>query len=453
MHGGVEWADPKILVRGLRWAIGSLVLGVLVMGIIWRRPPFVRQSVLALMMGSAGWSLWATVETHCASAPGQDPLTGYVDPARQQFTQVGLAPDLLIVFVESFEEAYVNRTAFEMVMAPSLADLRDLNQDFGDLRQLSGASWTMAGMFATLCALPLQNVGLNTAKGMEYTSRFFGGGHCLTDLLQARGWDTAFYGAASLDFAGKGKFLAEHGVQHRFGRLEWQAAGLAPPAEGWGLRDSAMLAAAWQHMNRPGPRERPRAHIVLTVDTHGPQGMVDAACQPELAAREEPDPSEVMSTAVRCSDRAVADLVGRFGSQVTGRPKVALVIGDHLSTPHPLSGPLEAMAARQPRNVFHVLARWDSSGRRLPAPMPSAQRVFTHLDILPTVAEALGLRWQPHPHRLGLGVSLLHPQSLPTEAERLGMQALNARLSCPSPVFRTLWTRNKPTPDAMQDGH
>lgn len=445
-HGGVEWADPKILARGLRWAAGALAFGFCVVWSARRRGRRLRQCTLALMLGTAGWSLWATVAIPCTANPDRDPLLGYVDPALQRFRQSGPAPDLLIVFVESLEEAYADRSAFEDVLLPDLAALRAQHHRLGELRQITGASWTMAGMFATLCGLPLQSVGLNTAKSTEFASRFFGGGRCLTDVLQARGWDTAFYGAASLDFAGKGRFLADHGVRHRFGRQQWQSLGLQAPATGWGLRDSAMLSAAWQHMNRPGLDERPRAHIVLTVDTHGPQGVVDGACRPDLAAQADPAPAEVMRAALRCSDRAVADLVHRFARQPTGRPKVALVMGDHLSTPHPLSGPLEQSAEQRDRNVFHMLARWDAKGQPMAGLAPLGQRLLTHLDLLPSLAEALGLRWQPQSHRLGLGVSLLSPQSLPTQAEQWGLQALDGQLSCTSPVFRTLWTRPRPSP-------
>jgi len=447
-HGGVEWTDPKILARGLRWSVGALALGCLVVWVMRRRSPILRGSVLTVLLSAAGWSLWATVTTPCTVRPETDPLLGYVDPALQHFHQSGPAPDLLIVFVESLEEAYADRSAFGEVMVPSLAGLRIQHQRLGDLRQIAGASWTMAGIFATLCGLPLQSVGLNTAKSTEFSSRFFGGGSCLTDVLQAQGWDIAFYGAASLDFAGKGRFLADHGVRHRFGRQEWQSAGLVAPATGWGLRDSTMLSAAWQHMSRPGIRERPRAHIVLTVDTHGPQGVVDGACRPDLAAQADPDPAEVMRAALRCSDRAVAGLIERFASHATGRPKVALVMGDHLSTPHPLSEPLQQMATHSTRNVFHLLARWDASGRHIAGAAPAKSRVFTHLDLLPTLAEALGLRWEPQAHRLGLGVSLLSKQHLPSHAEEWGPQALDAQLSCPSPVFQTLWRRSRPTSTA-----
>lgn len=155
-----------------------------------------------------------------------------------------------------------------------------------------------------------------------------------------------------------------------------------------------------------------------------------------------------MRAALHCSDRAVAGLIERFASHATGRPKVALVMGDHLSTPHPLSEPLQQMATHQPRNVFHLLGRWDASGRHITVAANARSRIFTHLDLLPTLAEAIGLRWEPQAHRLGLGVSLVSKQALPTLAEKWGPQALDAQLSCPSPVFQTLWRRSKPTPAA-----
>jgi hypothetical protein len=65
--------------------------------------------------------------------------------------------------------------------------------------------------------------------------------------------------------------------------------------------------------------------------------------------------------------------------------------------------------------------------------------VFSHFDVMPTLAEAAGLRWTPQAHRLGLGVSLLAPQAPPTLLERSGRELLDARLSCPSPLFQRLW--------------
>ena len=91
------------------------------------------------------------------------------------------------------------------------------------------------------------------------------------------------------------------------------------------------------------------------------------------------------------------------------------------------------------RTVFHALARYDAQGHALPA--DDLQREFTHVDILPTLAEAIGLRWSSHAHRLGLGTSLLAGPGHATLAERDGMAVVNGRLSCRSPLFQRLWMK------------
>jgi hypothetical protein len=93
--------------------------------------------------------------------------------------------------------------------------------------------------------------------------------------------------------------------------------------------------------------------------------------------------------------------------------------------------------AASPRTVYHALLRIDGGGRVL-AGVP-AQRRFTHADVMPTLAEAAGLRWGPQPHRLGVGVSLLHPTGAATLAEKMGFERMDGALSCRSGVFERLW--------------
>lgn len=82
--------------------------------------------------------------------------------------------------------------------------------------------------------------------------------------------------------------------------------------------------------------------------------------------------------------------------------------------PEPLHNP-ELMLSAGGRSVFHALARYDADGHAEPA--DDRRREFTHVDILPTLADA--------------------PQ--PTLAERFGLAHVNARLSCRSPLFQRLW--------------
>lgn len=448
-QGGVEMADPKLLRRAGRWALATLAIAV---ALNWWLPRVGRRwqvCMVAALMIWAGYSVGATLKLGCQ--PGRSDLQrdAYIDPAGVRFEAPPPAdrPDLLIVFVESLDQAFADSQAFGQPLTPRLGKWRDLHEGFGELRNLTGASWTMGGLFTALCGLPLQSVGLVTRHSHEFASRFFGG-TCLTDVLADQGWEISFYGGASLDFTGKGRFFESHGVMHRFGKAEWAAAGVDIPAQGWGLLDSSLAEQAWKHMSRPRPGAAPRVSIVLTVGTHGPHGFADPGCGAASMNQIDEDPAATMRNALDCADRVVVDLVERFASQGDGRPKVAWIMGDHLSLPHPLTPALEDLARKQPPAVFHALARWDKEGN--PLPPGSNGRVFTHVDVMPTLADALGMRWLPSPGRLGLGVSLLSRDAPSTWAERLGFEVMDSSLACPSPSFSELWNRLPSSPATRQ---
>lgn len=436
-HGGLDHADPRMLKRGLRCLLAVLALTGLSLLVLHRLGRWMRRALWLVLGGGALVSVQATVTDPCQGLPdGGDYLAQhYVDPAGVQLQVPAVRPDVLVVFVESLDQDYTRTRTPEAPLLPQLTRLQDEFQTLGELRNLSGAAWTIGGLFTALCGLPLQPVGLLQHNGYEYGSRFFAGGRCLTDLLAAQGWEISFYGGASLKFAGKGRFLADHGVARRFGADEWRQRGVPVPKAGWGLLDSALTEEAWADMQRPRERGLPRMSLLLTVDTHGPMGAFDPGCPAEAPTAGRQVPAAVLRGALRCTDRVVARLVERFVAQRDGRPKVVWIMGDHLN-PEPLLTE-ELVPASGGRSVFHALARYDAAGRALP--MPDQQRQFTHVDVLPTLAEALGLRWAPQAHRLGLGVSLLADQPEPTLTEWLGLGTVNGRLSCRSPLYQRLW--------------
>lgn len=440
-NGGLGEADTRMHLRALRCfgvVVGLTVVSVFLLQRLrrWHRLP-----LLALLGAGAVVSVNATVSDPCQPEPdGGDYLARhYVDPGQVRLQVPAVKPDVLVVFVESLDEDYTHPRATRAPLLPQLTRLQDDFQTLGELHNLSGASWTVGGMFSALCGVPLQPVGVMSHNSLEYSRHFFEGGRCLTDLLAAQGWDISFYGGASLKFAGKGRFLQDHGVARRFGAEQWRQMGLQVPSHGWGLLDSDLADQAWADMQRPRRDEEPRMSLVLTVDTHGPAGAHDTGCdtdQPRAADEAEDDvPVELMRGALRCTDRVVNRLVQRFVAQRDGRPKVVWVMGDHLN-PEPLLND-DLQPSRDGRTVFHALARYDAEGRALPA--LDRQRNFTHVDILPTLAEAIGLNWAPQVHRLGLGISLLAEEQPHTLVERDGMELVNGRLSCRSPLFQRLW--------------
>jgi phosphoglycerol transferase len=439
-HGGIEQSEARMIARAWRWGIGTLMLGLLCWLGLCRLPSLARRGLWLLLGAGAAVSVGATVREDCAHG-GEGPdfiAQHYVDPGQQRVVAGAPAarPDVLLVFVESLDAAYAQPADPARPLIPLLAHWSQ-DRQVGELINLRGLSFTMAGMFGTLCGLPLQPVGLMSRNSYEHAERFFAGGRCLTDLMAEQGWRISFFGGASLRFAGKGKFLAEHGVQRRFGREEWAARGLPMPADGWGLLDGALGAQVWQDMQSRSMRgdTAPRMDIVLTVNTHGPAGAEDTDCAP----LQDPPPEDaaLMRLSLRCSDRVVHQLVQRFLSRADGRPKLVWVMGDHVA-PVQLLGDELAPGARSRPVVFHAAVMQDAQGRQRSL-LPQSSRSFSHFDVMATLAEAAGLSWQPVAHRLGMGVSLLARDEPRTLLESIGRAELDARLSCPSPLFQRLW--------------
>jgi phosphoglycerol transferase len=441
-NGGLDYADPRMIWRACRCLAAVVAMTALSLFLLRRMKRWHGRALLALLGAGAVVSVNATVSDPCQpEADGGDYLARhYADPGRAGAQAPQVRPDVLIVYVESLDQAYTQPRAPQAPLLPQLTRLQDDFQTLGELHNLSGASWTVGGLFTTLCGVPLQPVGLMSHNSLEYSRRFFPGGRCLTDMMADAGWEISFYGGASLKFAGKGRFLADHHVERRFGADEWRQQGVAVPTAGWGLLDSELVERAWADMQRPRRGDVPRLSLLLTVNTHGPAGAVDAGCaepgRPDaLEDDEDVAPAQVMRGALRCTDRVVATLVSRFLAQRDGRPKVVWIQGDHLNPEPLLSGELQPEP--RGRTVFHALARYDADGHALP--VPDLQRTFTHVDVMPTLAEAVGLRWRGEPHRLGLGVSLLAEPRQATLVEQVGLATLNGRLSCRSPLFQRLW--------------
>ncbi|NEL42191.1 MAG: phosphoglycerol transferase I, partial [Xanthomonas perforans] len=82
--------------------------------------------------------------------------------------------------------------------------------DVRNLTSTEGSGWTIAGMVASMCGVPL-----TTAPGDENSmgrmGLFLPEARCLGDYLKDQGYRNHYVGGADASFAGKGSFLSSHG--------------------------------------------------------------------------------------------------------------------------------------------------------------------------------------------------------------------------------------------------
>lgn len=339
----------------------------------------------------------------------------YVDPARVAVQPMGPHRNLILIYVESLEEAYGHVHLFGRDL---LAPLRRIGgESFGALRQAPGTNWTIAGMVASQCGVPLKVYSEHDLPPNDAARVFLPGATCLGDLLQPRGWRNVFLGGAPLSFAGKGRFLRDHGYAEAYGRDEWERAGIqAGESNEWGLYDSALFRRARSKLEQLYRSGQPFNLTLLTLDTHNPHGFMSPECR-RSGARD-------FAGIVECTSEEIAAFVHFAADRGYLADTVVVIVGDHLAVPNPVYDRLQQAGER--RIFGHVLAQ--------PAPAFFGGPL-TGFDLYPTLVQLLGL--QVEGGRLGLGRSVLRDGGAPASVspeEPLPLAALRG-----SQAYRALW--------------
>lgn len=315
----------------------------------------------ALLM-DAGWGVRGDIS---AETP-----EGYVIP---QFDAPDDPYNIVFIYLESLEKTYFDESRFPGLL-PGLKELSKEAIRFDGVEQLWGTGWTIAGMTASQCGVPLVTAsGGNSMSGMD---AFLPGAACLGDLLSDSGYRLSYLGGASLDFAGKGKFYSTHGFERVRGREE-----LAPFVERdyfspWGLYDDSLFALALEQVKSYEHLKDPFGVFLLTLDTHHPKGHPSASCN----GLKYGDGSNEMLNAVHCSDRLVTEFVRDLRGRATAEKTIIVLASDHLAMRNTASGLLEQ---EERTNLFMVL-------HPEPGMVGTIERAASLFDVGPTVLSLMG---------------------------------------------------------------
>ncbi len=297
-------------------------------------------------------------------------------------------PNLLFIYLESLEHTYLDPALF-----PNLTDnLKALEQEslsFQNIAQVDSTNWTIAGLVASQCGIPLftSSAGNNSMSGMD---RFLPGATCLGDILEEQGYYMSYLGGASLEFAGKGKFLLTHGFSSVKGRDD-----LVPTladqdyVSNWGIYDDSLLDAVYDEFSRLSRMEHPFGLFALTMDTHHPDGHQSRWCD----GKPYRDGENPILNAVHCSDAMISSFIDKVRSSEFGKNTVIVIASDHLAMHNSASDTLQ-QANR--RNLFLV---FQPEGAR----HGISTKPGSTMDIAPTVLDIMGFDIPA----LGLGRSLL----------------------------------------------
>jgi phosphoglycerol transferase len=406
-----------------------------------RRTKVLTRSVSTVLVGAlviGGTTAFATtvgVASYIRGANSDFDLGDfYVEPV---ITSEENARNLVVVYLESGEGTLQDEELFEKDAFTPLKDATPASEGWQEapaLQQYQGGGWTMSGIVASECGIPLKGTGAAAGAppsndlGTD-TPTYLPGLTCAGDLLQERGYTNVFLTGANAAFAAKETYLRTHGYAEVKDLDDWRAAGDPPESfrEDWGLSDGQLMTHAKEEVDRlhaESERTGQRFNLsMLTLDTHEPAHVYDyCTVDTEL------DIPSVYS----CSMAQVAGLVDHMRERGYLEDTAVVIVGDHLRR-SPAGDPLHEQIEGNPnRSIFNRI--WVPGG----SGTAELRSGMDQLSVYPTVLEAAGLTLQDG--AAGLGVSAFSTEIPRGSAQALAPDAYNELLEALSiPFYDRAW--------------
>lgn len=355
---------------------------------------------------------------------GQSIAPYYVDP---KVTSAPTKPkNLVTIYLESMENTFRDTDIFGENL---LANLDSATQDYAaydGLQQYPGGGWTMAGLVATQCGIPLKSEvlvpGAHPNISAQDVDEYLPGATCLGDILADAGYTSAWLGGADDEFAGKNTFLSDHGYSQITGRNEWLKAGKDPAEMSiWGLSDNMLFQEARSKVDALHAQDEPFHLTMLTLDTHEPAGIFPS-CNTDNAV--------AMATAIKCSTKAAAGFIKYLESSGYLDDTVVVIMGDHLKGTSGASDYKTEMAQADSRTILLEIAS--------PDPIRYNRSSADQFSMLPTTLELLDFKIPGG--QAGLGVSLIGQHDITDTAADLPPKEYGELVGSPSvELYQKFW--------------
>ncbi|EXU75523.1 phosphatidylglycerol--membrane-oligosaccharide glycerophosphotransferase [Erwinia mallotivora] len=303
--------------------------------------------------------------------------------------------NLVYIYAESLERTYFDENAFPG-LAPELSKIKNSSLDFSNTAQLPGTEYTIAGMVASQCGIPL--FAPFDGNASSSLSTFYPQNICLGDILKSSGYQNYFYQGASLNFAGKDLFLSSHGFEpaHLYGFNELKNVVKDQNYRNdWGWYDDTLLDVVFDKYLELSRLNQPFSLFALTVDTHHPDGFISRSCQRQTW-QYDGKPNKSLA-AVACSQQHIARLIERIRATPYFKNTLIVVSSDHLAMNNTA---WKYLNQHDRHDLFFMVRGDDSSSKVIPVKRST-------LDNGATVLDALG-----GDNFIGLGRSSLSATSL-----------------------------------------
>lgn len=267
-------------------------------------------------------------------------------------------------------------------LTPNLSKLSNSSKSFVGLNTVWGTSWTMGGMVASQCGIPL-TAGIGGSVMSSDVLRNF---VCIGDILNANGYHNIYVGGASSAFAGKGNFYKSHGFHEVYGADELKND--TNERSEWGAFDDYLYEFLLKKIKVLSKGGTPYSAFALTLDTHLPNGLKTPLCSNLKYS----DGNSGLLNSVHCADFLFGRFYERLKKDNLLHNTLLVVASDHLMMKSSLDRSLNSKMRYNTLLINHDQVVPEKIERR-----------SSVLDVAPTILGFLGVKSSV----LGLGSDLL----------------------------------------------
>ena len=244
----------------------------------------------------------------------------YVENSQIIASVEGKPKNLVVIFLESFEEPYLFNNQLQKY-TPFLNSLTKDSEFYHHIRQLNHSDYTTAAIFTVMCGIRY-NVYARAAKNENF--RYRNKLSCLPHILNKAGYKQVYVGGAHKTLFDKNIILEMFGydviednvsILKKYDKFENKE---------WGIYDIDMFEVAKEHYLELSKSNTPFNLTILTNSTHNDDGYVSPKCKIS------PDNEINLSKAIECTDHVLADFIGFLQKQPNYKDTLILILPDHV---------------------------------------------------------------------------------------------------------------------------
>lgn len=220
--------------------------------------------------------------------------------------------NVVMIMLESWSGAYMQSYGYDKPTTPFFDDLR--KKSLTTLATMAGGHRTTEGIFATMCSWqnPLgETVAQSQLQNYPY--------RCLPQILNERGYYTAFFQGTLKNTSGTGAFSQLLGFKHSYGKEDMDDTQY--PLNSWGLQDPDLYRYVLKQL-----KQMPQPFFVgiNTNSTHSSE--LPPGVDPQFEGN---DPETTYLNVLRFSDEALKSFILSFANYPELNNTIFVIEADH----------------------------------------------------------------------------------------------------------------------------